>query len=119
MISKVSFGHTYLNQIQKKTKEALKSNVGKVKESATPLLSLINAQIQQAASKGSSYYIYPVQLQHQPDKKLMKYICKYYRDQNFKVDPTIVNANYRNARVEAITISWLDDEIRQLEEIVD
>lgn len=107
-----------ITQIQKNTKEVMRNQVFKIADRAKPIIEHINTSIEEASSQGESSTIFHVSKQLCQDVKLFKYIKKSYTEDGFKVQLSVVNANY-NPKVEAIIISWADDEIRQLKEIVD
>lgn len=92
---------------------------GKIKEVLKPLEGLIikdiSKNIEEIASEGKYKYTYSNKDLSNKQYKCLQY---YYNQLGFKTYLVVVNSGYKNQRIEALTISWLTQSIKQLEFIL-
>lgn len=92
---------------------------GKIKEVLKPLEGLIikdiSKNIEEIASEGKYKYTYSNKDLSNKQYKCLQY---YYNQLGFKTYLLVVNSGYKNQRIEALTISWLTQSIKQLEFIL-
>lgn len=92
---------------------------GKIKEVLKPLEGLIikdiSKNIEEIASEGKYKYTYSNKDLSNKQYKCLQY---YYNQLGFKTYLVVVNSGYKNQRIEALTISWMTQPIKQLEFIL-
>ena len=92
---------------------------GKIKEVLKPLEGLIkdiSKNIEEVAAEGKWKYTYTNKDLSDKQYKCLQY---YYNQLGFQSYPLVVNPGYKNQRIEALTISWMTQPIKQLEFILE
>ena len=97
------------NNLLQKYKEVIHTMQG--------ILDIITNELVHKALEGQYCLNYPLQLDLQKDKVKVNCIKKYYEDRGFKVDLTIINANYSSQFIQSISISWATDQLKHLAKI--
>lgn len=97
------------------TQDRLKNKIKVVLEPLEDLIKDISKNIEEAASEGNYKYTYS---NKELSNKQVKCLQYYYNQLGFKTHLLVVNSGYKNQRVEALTISWMTQPIKQLEFIL-
>lgn len=98
---------TTQDRLKVKIKEVLKPLEGLIKD--------ISKNIEEVAAEGKYKYTYTNKDLSNKQYKCLQY---YYNQLGFQSYPLVVNPGYKNQRIEALTISWMTQPIKQLEFIL-
>ena len=97
------------------TQDKLKAMLTEVLKPLEDLTKDINKNIVETVSEGKYKYTYTNKDLSNKQFKCLQY---YYNQLGFKTYLLVVNPGYKNQRIEALTISWLTPNIKQLEFIL-
>ena len=99
------------NVIALTTQDKLKAKIKEVLRPLEDIIRDISKNIEEAASEGKWKYTYTNKDLSNKQFKCLQY---YYNQLGFQSYPLVVNPGYKNQRIEALTISWMTQPIKQL-----
>ena len=97
------------------TQDRLKDKIKEVLKPLEGLIKDISKNIEEVAAEGKWKYTYTSKDLSNKQYKCLQY---YYNQLGFQSYPLVVNPGYKNQRIEALTISWMTQPIKQLEFIL-